>query len=143
MHVSFISSKDTGETCTINILSDNEEIMWRNESDDIITNLFESFLNNYQREEQIMRRVSNLIFESVDRFKELEREEQRNKLVWEPNYHTTKHFSENLLTIEIKKRKVIMNKPVYLRTVPCTIWPIFSEFFIFCRLISQAFRRVK
>ena len=68
MHVSFISSKDTGETCTINILSDNEEIMWRNESDDIITNLFESFLNNYQREEQIMRRVSNLIFESVDRF---------------------------------------------------------------------------
>ena len=40
MHVSFISSKDTGETCTINILSDNEEIMWCNESDDIITNLF-------------------------------------------------------------------------------------------------------
>ena len=29
------------------------------------------------------------------------------------------------------------------RTVPSTIWLIFSEFFIFCRLISQAFRRVK
>ena len=29
--------------------------------------------------------------------------EQRNKLVSEPNYHTTKHFSENLLAIEMKK----------------------------------------
>ena len=29
------------------------------------------------------------------------------------------------------------------RTVPSTIWPLFSEFLIFCRLISQAFRRVK
>ena len=28
-------------------------------------------------------------------------------------------------------------------TVPITIWPIFSEFLIFCRLISQAFRRAK
>ena len=29
------------------------------------------------------------------------------------------------------------------RTVPSTIWPIFSEFLIFCWLISWAFRRVK
>ena len=41
-------------------------------------------------------------------------EERRNKLVSEPNYHTTKHFSENLLAIEMKKTKVKMNKPVYL-----------------------------
>ena len=40
--------------------------------------------------------------------------EQRNKLVSEPNYHTTKHFSENLLPIETKKTEVTMNKPVYL-----------------------------
>ena len=40
--------------------------------------------------------------------------ERRNKLVSEPNYHTTKHFSENLLAIEMKKTKVKMNKPVYL-----------------------------
>ena len=32
----------------------------------------------------------------------------------EPNYHTTKYFSENLLEIEMKKTKVKMNKPVYL-----------------------------
>ena len=41
-------------------------------------------------------------------------EDKRSKLVSEPNYHTTKHFSENLLAIEMKKTKVIINKPVYL-----------------------------
>ena len=40
--------------------------------------------------------------------------EQRNKLVSEPNYHTTKHISENLLIIEMKKTEVKMNKPIYL-----------------------------
>ena len=32
-------------------------------------------------------------------------EEKRIKLVSEPNYHTTKQFSENLLAIEMKKNK--------------------------------------
>ena len=41
-------------------------------------------------------------------------DEKRNKLVSETNYHTTKHFSENLLVTEMKKTKVRMNKPVYL-----------------------------
>ena len=33
-------------------------------------------------------------------------DEKRNKSVSEPNYHTTKRFSENLLAIEMKKAKV-------------------------------------
>ena len=41
-------------------------------------------------------------------------EERRIKLVSEPNYHTAKKFSENLLAIEMKKAKVKMNKPLYL-----------------------------
>ena len=41
-------------------------------------------------------------------------DKKRNKLVSEPNYHTTKPFSENLLEIEMKKTKIKMNKPVYL-----------------------------
>ena len=41
-------------------------------------------------------------------------DKKRNKLVSEPNYHTTKHFSENLLAIEMKKTKVKMNKLIYL-----------------------------
>ena len=35
-------------------------------------------------------------------------------LLSEPNYHTTKLFSECLLAIEMNKTKVKMNKPVYL-----------------------------
>ena len=32
-------------------------------------------------------------------------DEKRNKLVSEPNYHTTKQSSENLLATEMKKNK--------------------------------------
>ena len=39
-------------------------------------------------------------------------EKRKSKLVLELNYHTTKHFSENLLGIEMRKTKV--GKPVYL-----------------------------
>ena len=41
-------------------------------------------------------------------------DKRRNQLLSEPNYHTTKWFSENLLAIEMKKTKVKMNKSVYL-----------------------------
>ena len=41
-------------------------------------------------------------------------DKRKNQLVSEPNYHTTKYFSENLIAIEMKKTKVKMNKPVYL-----------------------------
>ena len=41
-------------------------------------------------------------------------EKRRLKLASEPNYHTTTHFSENLIAIEMKQTKVKMNKPIYL-----------------------------
>ena len=41
-------------------------------------------------------------------------DKRRNQLVSQPNYHTTKWFSENLLAIEMKKTKVKMNRPLYL-----------------------------
>ena len=41
-------------------------------------------------------------------------DKRRNRLVSEPNYHTTKWFSEKLLAIEMKISKVKMNKPIYL-----------------------------
>ena len=40
-------------------------------------------------------------------------DKRRNQLVSEPNYHTIKWFSENLIAIEMKA-KVKMNKPIYL-----------------------------
>ena len=39
---------------------------------------------------------------------------KRNKLLSEPNYHTTKRFSKYFLATEMKKTKVKMNKPAYL-----------------------------
>ena len=53
MNVNFVSSKDTGETRTIFVWSDNVEIRLGNETDDIIKGLLNSFLNNYQQEETI------------------------------------------------------------------------------------------
>ena len=41
-------------------------------------------------------------------------DKRRNRLVSEPNYHTTKWFSGNLLAIEMKKTKVKMIQPIYL-----------------------------
>ena len=40
--------------------------------------------------------------------------EKRNYLASEPNYHTTKFCTENLLAIEMRKTQILMNKPVYL-----------------------------
>ena len=40
--------------------------------------------------------------------------DRKRKLVSGPNHHTSKHFSVNLMAIEMRKTKVIMNKPVYL-----------------------------
>ena len=37
------------------------------------------------------------------------------RLVSEPNYHSCKKFSDHLLAIELKKIRVKMNKPLYLR----------------------------
>ena len=39
---------------------------------------------------------------------------RRNYLVSEPNYHTTKFFTENLLVTEMKKTEILMDKSVYL-----------------------------
>ena len=39
MHVNFISSKDTEETCTIHVWSDNLSIIWESDTDDIIREL--------------------------------------------------------------------------------------------------------
>ena len=35
-------------------------------------------------------------------------------LVSEPNFHTTKFFTKNLLAIEMKKIEILMKKPAYL-----------------------------
>ena len=65
MHINFVSSNDTGEIRTVFVWSDNEEIRLGNETDDIVKRLINSFLNNYQKEELILRNGSNFVFEGV------------------------------------------------------------------------------
>ena len=48
MAINFISSKDSDETLTMHIKSNNVEIMIGSETDAIIEDLFESFLQKYQ-----------------------------------------------------------------------------------------------
>ena len=58
-----------------------------------------------------------MILENVRKHRDIKlvtTDEKTNKLVSEPNCHTTKRFSKNLLALEMKKAKVKMNKPVYL-----------------------------
>ena len=65
MCVNFISSKDTGEIRTIYVWSNNESIMWGSDTNDIIKDLFESFLYNYQEELKTIS-GSDFVFESAE-----------------------------------------------------------------------------
>ena len=71
--------------------------------------------------QKLYKLMNNSVFrkpmENVRKHREIKlviTDKKRNQLVSEPNYHTTKWFSENLLAIEMKKIKVKMNKPAYL-----------------------------
>ena len=72
-------------------------------------------------EEDFFKLMNNAVFgktmENVRKHRDIKlvrTDKRRNRLVSEPNYHTTKYFSENLLEIEMKKTNVKMNKPAYL-----------------------------
>ena len=65
--------------------------------------------------------INNAIYrktvENVRKHKDIKlviTEERRNYLVSEANYHTIFFFSENLLVIEMRKTKILINKTVYL-----------------------------
>ena len=70
----------------------------------------------YKFEKDFFKLMNNSVFgknmENVRNHRDIKlvtTDERRNKLVSEPNYHSAKHFSENLLAIEMRKTKVIMN----------------------------------
>ena len=65
MRASFISFKDTGETRTIYLWSDNVSVMRGSETNDIIRELFRSFLRYYQEESKIIK-GSNFVSETVE-----------------------------------------------------------------------------
>ena len=92
---------------------------WKKPYVDMKTKLRKKSKNEFEKD--FFKLMNNYVFgktmENVRKhgdIKLLTTDEKRNKLVSEPNYHTTKHFSEDFLAIETKKTKVKMNMPVYL-----------------------------
>ena len=68
MQINFISSKDSEETRNKHTKSYNIEIMMGNETDEIIEKLFESLLQNYQKNLEESMRGSEFVFDSIDLF---------------------------------------------------------------------------
>ena len=83
------------------------ENAWLKPYIDINTDLRKKAKNNF---EDFSKLMNNVVFgktmENVRKHKDIKlvtRERRRNYLVSEPNYHTTKIFTEHLLAIEMKK----------------------------------------
>ena len=85
-------------------MNTKKRIEAKNESE---KNFFKLMINSaFGKTMENLRKHGDIKFVATD--------EKRSKLISEPNYHTTKRFSENLLATEMKKTKVKMNKPAYL-----------------------------
>ena len=63
-------------------------------------------------EKHFFKLMNNAVFgktmENVRKHRDIKlvtTDKRRNQLVLEPNYHTVKYFTENLMAIEIKKQK--------------------------------------
>ena len=54
------------------------------------------------------------IWENIEPLNLSQEKEEKNYLVSETNYHTTKFFKENLLAIVIRKIEILISKLVYL-----------------------------
>ena len=92
---------------------------WLKKYIDINTELRKIASNDFEKD--FFKLMSNAVFGKTMAnvrkhrdIKSVKTDHKRNKLVSEPNYHTMKLISENLLIIEMKKVKVKMNKPIYL-----------------------------
>ena len=69
-------------------------------------------------EKNLFKLMNNLVFgkamKNVRNHRDIKlvtTNKQRNKFVSEPNYHSTKQISKDLLIMEMKKTEVKMNKP--------------------------------
>ena len=86
---------------------------------DMNTDLRKKAKNDFEKD--FFKLMNNAVFgktmENVRKHRDIKlvtTERRRNYLVSEPNYHTTKFFTENLLAIEMRKNQILMNKLVYL-----------------------------
>ena len=66
MAINFIFSKDSDEIGTTQAKSKNVEIIMGSETDEIIVDLLDSFLQKYQEELEESLRGSEFVYDSVD-----------------------------------------------------------------------------
>ena len=92
---------------------------WLKEYINMNTELRKQAKNDFEKD--FFKLMNNSVFGKTMKYLRKHRDiklvttiKRRNQLVSEPNSHTTKWFSENLLAIEMNKIKAKMNKPVYL-----------------------------
>ena len=76
---------------------------------------------NNESDKGFFKLMNNSVFvktmENVRNYRDIKlvrTNKRRNQLVSEPNYHSTKYFSENLIAVEMNKTNIKMNKPIYL-----------------------------
>ena len=100
------------------VIQFNQEVRLK-EYIDMNTELRKQAKNDFEKD--VFKLMNNSVFgktmENVRKHRDIKlvtTDIKRNQLVSEPNYHAIKGFSENLVAIEMKKRKLKMNKPVYL-----------------------------
>ena len=66
MSINFILSSDSEETCNMRTKSDNIDIMMDCETNEIIEELFQSLLQNHQKDLEESMKGSDFYFDSVD-----------------------------------------------------------------------------
>ena len=86
---------------------------------DMNTRLRKDVKNDFEKD--FPKLMSNAVFEKTienirkhRNIKLVTSDKRRSIFVSEPNYHTSKYISEDLIIIEMKKVEVKMNKPIYL-----------------------------
>ena len=89
---------------------------WLKQYIDMNTKLRTEAKNDFKK--YFFKLTNNAVFgktmENVRKYKDIKLVTTDKRRVLEPNYHTKQRFSENFMATEMKKKKVKMNKPVYL-----------------------------
>ena len=100
------------------VIEFNQEA-WLKPYIDMNTELRKAAKNDFEKD--LFKLMNNSVFgktmENIRKHRDIKlvtTDKKRSKLVPEPNYHTINLISEDLSTIEMKKTKVKMNKPIYL-----------------------------
>ena len=93
--------------------------VWLKPCIDMNTDFRKKAKNDFEKD--FFKSMNNAVFaktkEKMIKYRDIKlvtTERRRKYLVSGPNYHTTMFFTEKLLTTEMKKTEILMNKPVHL-----------------------------